>query len=92
MKFCLTPFLIGGIICRNWHKVSLITQKHKEDMKYKYVIDYPCEGKFILTDTRDGVSHEIAEKVAADLMSAQDALFSTKARFAINSVDCVTTK
>ena len=86
------------VLFDRWNYLWKLTQsqftnhKTKKNMKYKYVIDCTPEGKFHLTDTRDGISHEIAERIAAVLISSQDTLFSTKARFAINSVDCVTTK
>jgi hypothetical protein len=40
-------------------------------MKIKYIIDSPYEGKFTLTDARDGISYEISKKVAKDLIDGR---------------------
>jgi len=59
-------------------------------MKIKYIIDYPYEGKFTLTDARDGNHHEITEKVAKDLISSHETFFSARANAAVRSVSCTT--
>jgi hypothetical protein len=60
-------------------------------MKIKYIIDSPYEGKFTLTDTRDG-NHPrvITEKVAKNLISSHETFFSARANAAVRSVSCAT--
>jgi hypothetical protein len=62
-------------------------------MKIKYIIDSPYEGKFTLTDARDGNSHEITEKTAKCIfngVSSHETFFSARANAAIRSVSCTT--
>jgi hypothetical protein len=59
-------------------------------MKYKYIIDSPYEGKFTLTDARDGFSYEVSKKVAKDLISSHETFFSARANAAVRSVSCTT--
>ena len=59
-------------------------------MKIKYIIDTPYEGKFTLTDARDGDHNEISEKTARLLLdgpSFGETFFSAKADVALRSVD-----
>lgn len=68
-------------------------------MKYKYIIDSPYEGKFTLTDTRDGISYEISKKVAKDLIdgrggpvsvSSHETFFSAAAKARALALECAT--
>jgi hypothetical protein len=62
-------------------------------MKYKYIIDSPYEGKFILTDARDGNSHEITEKTAKCIfngVSSHETFFSAVAKARALALECAT--
>lgn len=57
-------------------------------MKIKYVIDRPYEGKYVLTDARDGASHDITKEVAKDLRDnySDECFFSASADVNLRSV------
>lgn len=59
-------------------------------MQIKYIIDSPYEGKFTLTDARDGDHNDLTEEVARDLLDnhADECFFSARADVSLRSVSC----
>lgn len=57
-------------------------------MKIKYIIDRPYEGKYVLTDARDGASHDITKEVAKDLLDkhSHECFFSASADVNLRSI------
>ena len=60
----------------------------KTIMKIKYIIDRPYEGKYVLTDARDGASYDITKEVAKDLREnhSHECFFSAPADVNLRSV------
>jgi len=62
-------------------------------MKIKYIIDSPYEGKFTITDARDGSSYEITEKTAKCVfegVSSHETFFSARAKARALALECAT--